>query len=120
MPSLSNTALLLELNIFSVDNNIRRGVLAVAANIQATDAEILESSKKLSPGQSWTFNSLANNKGTIVRVQGGSADLVVAQSPTPWSMKVKSVFVCTDSVGNLTFTNPVSATSDILVRVLQA
>lgn len=120
MPALSDRALLVELSLFSVDNNIRRGVLTVAANIPATDSAMLESSKILSPGESWTFTSLTVNKGTIVRTQGGPVNLVADNGPETWTMTINSLFVATSPLGDLTFTNPANATSNVLVRVIQA
>lgn len=120
MPTLSDRALLLELSLFSVDNNIRRGILTVAANIPATDSAMLESSRVLSPGESWTFSSLSVNKGTVIRTQGGPINLEVANATETWTMTINSLFVVTSPLGDLTFTNPALATSNVLVRVIQA
>lgn len=121
MPTVANKALLLELNVSMVDNNIRRGILQVVANVQSDQSEAVERSKTIEPTANWVFSSLAVNSCTVIRAQNGPVTLVITR-PAPYNdtitVKVNSLFVLTDLVGNIQITNP-SATKAVLVRVIQ-
>ena len=119
MPSMSDRALLMELNVNMVENHIRRGVLSVAANIQSTDQEVIERSKTIQPDDDWTFESLTVNKGTIIRAQNGPINAVITKGLETWTLVINSLFVITDEVGDIVFSNPDTATKAVLVRVIQ-
>lgn len=119
MPSMSDRALLMELNVLMVENHIRRGVLSVAANIQASEQEVIERSKTIQPNESWTFESLDVNKGTIIRAQNGPINATITKGLETWTTVINSLFVVTDELGDIVFSNPNTATKAVLVRVIQ-
>ena len=67
MPSTNNRALLLQLEAFMADNNIRRGLFTVVANAQATDSNVIEQTFAIEPNTSRAFVCLPTNTATVIR-----------------------------------------------------
>lgn len=67
MPSTNNRALLLQLEAFVADNNIRRGLFTVVANAQATDSNMIEQTFAIEAQSSRSFTCLTVNTATVIR-----------------------------------------------------
>lgn len=119
MPSVASRALLLELSASMVHNNIRRGVLQVAANFQASNQEFQERSKTLQPGEDWTFSSLPGNTVTVIRSSNGPVDIETTVGLAALELTVPSLMVYPDVLGDIVFKNPGTATRAVLIHILQ-
>lgn len=77
MPSLSNKALLCQLEVFVADNAIRRGVLLATSNAQSEANAINDVSITLDPSGSAAFSPFGTNKTTIIKATGGPATVTI-------------------------------------------
>lgn len=119
MPSVANSALLLSLEAYSADNNIRRAVLTVSANVQGSDEGLLDRSKRLDPAEVFALTCVPGNKGTVIRCMA-PLDVVAVSPGGTLAFKINSLFVFTDELTSLTFTNPAAVgTNPVRLRILQ-
>lgn len=119
MPSIANTALLLQLEAYIAENNIRRGIQTVVANVQGGDSGLEDRSKLLAPAEAFTHTGLTNNKATVIKVSAPvTVDLTNADGTLTFT--VASLFVFTDNITSLIITNPGAAgTTPVRLRILQ-
>ena len=118
MPSSNNKALLLQLEVFIADNNIRNAAFTAVANVQATDATITEQSFLVKASTIKLFTSLVVNRATIIRV---SKPLEVTLTTDTGSLvtSIASLFVHTGPLVSILFNNVAAVSPDSQVRILQ-
>lgn len=110
-------ALLLETRAYTVVNNIRRAVLDVAANFQASNGQVQEQSRKLAPAGTWTIQGLDPNSGLVLRVSSPVTVQFTINPGTVWTMTVNSLCVLSTRIDGLLITNP--GLVDANVRLIQ-
>lgn len=113
-------ALLLETRAYTVVNNIRRAVLDVAANFQATNGQVQEQSRKIVPAGTWSIQGLSPNSGLVLRTSSPvTVQFTINGTPsnTVWSMTVNSLCVLSTQIDGLLITNP--GLVDANVRLIQ-
>ena len=109
MPSLQNKALLVRLEADLAQNNVRRNILSFRVNVQSLSNNVAEQSVILQPGQVWTFPVVLNNSITIARALYAANALPItvnAQNAGFYAFTLNSLWVHTDNLVSLTFTNP--------------
>lgn len=118
MPSTNNKALLLQLEVFIADNNIRNSAFTVVANAQATDATVTEQSFLIKSGDTKMIASLAVNKATVIRVSK-PLPVTITNAGGSFVTSIDSLFVHTGPITSLLFENNVLGAPDSQVRILQ-
>jgi hypothetical protein len=124
MPSLSNRALLCQLEVFAADNAIRRGILLTTTNNQSPNNAISDVSTTIQPTSSISLSPLAENSMTILRATGGPVNVTIkfgdpanAANLTAVSFDISNVFMLSTQIAALTIAN--NNTSSVQVRVIQ-
>lgn len=118
MPGINNKALLLQLEVFIADNNIRSAAFTAVANAQATDGTITEQTFLVKSGDSKTFACLNVNKATIIRVSKPLA-VTITNMTGSFVTSIDSLFVHTGQITSISFANTVAGAPDSQVRILQ-
>jgi len=105
MPSTNNQALLLDLQVFLANNNIRRGILNVAVNASAPGNQCIEQSLDVPINNGVrTFTSVANNSCTVIRTSKPVTAILTKGADT-FTFNLKSLLVFPDTVDTIQFTN---------------
>ena len=119
MPSIANSALLLQLETFFAENNIRRGIQTVAVNLQGGDSGLDDRSKLLAGQEVLAFTCLTGNKGTVIRC-GAPLTVTLTNGLGSFTMTVASLMVLTSNITGLSITNPAATgTTPVRLRILQ-
>jgi hypothetical protein len=120
MPSVKNSSLLLHLQVFQADNNIRRGIQTVATNVQASDEGIVDRTKVLDPLENFSFDCVPDNKVTVIRCSA-PLDVTLVQGVNTLTFTVTSLLIFTDHVDDLSFSNlAIAGTDPVRLRITQA
>lgn len=117
MPSTNNQALLLDLQVFLATNNIRRGVLSVAINAATESNNFVEQTIDVAASGTKTYTCLTGNVCTVIRTSI-PINVVVTKGIATFSFTINSLFVFTDSIDQILFTNP-DATNIATLRLVQ-
>lgn len=111
-------AMLVEARTYIVSNNVRRAVLDVAANFQATNGQVQEQATKLAPAGTWLVHGLAPNAGLVLRVSSPvTVQFTITATNTVWSMVVNSVCIISTQIDQILVTN--TGAIDANVRLIQ-
>lgn len=117
MPSTNNQALLLDLQVFLANNNIRRGVLSVAINATSVSNHYVEQTIDVPANDNKRFTCAVGNVCTIIRTTKPITVLLTHGADTS-TFVINSLFVFTDTVDLLQFVNN-SPTDVATLRLLQ-
>lgn len=118
MPSINNQALLVNLEVYLANNNIRRGILNVSVNAPAAGNQCVEQSFDIVPSSSLNYTCVLNNSFTIIRVtKPVTVTLIIGLQTLVF--KVTSIFVYSDKIDALTITNDVVAET-VTLRLIQS
>lgn len=121
MPSLNNRALLLQLEAFVADNNIRRSVLTTATNALSIDGVLNDRSLNVAPALETplSIECVPNNKTTVFRCVGGplTVSAKFGTNVLPVEFEVLSMWVMSTPITELTVTNPGSRV--VQLRIIQ-
>lgn len=121
---MTSRALLVQIEAFVAENNIRRSVLLCATNTQnasdvVNDISAVLKSPAQTPADTLNFICATGNKATMIRTTGGPARITVtfsAQSPVTFTLD--SIFLITSNIVSLVVHND-STTVPISVRIIQ-
>jgi hypothetical protein len=118
MPSINNQALLLDLEVFLANNNIRRGIMSLAVNAAANPPnEFMEAGLSIPPSTSKNFTCGLNNVCTVVRTTK-PVIATMLKGNYPFTFTIKSLWVFTDTFDSIEFANA-SVVDTATVRVIQ-
>lgn len=121
---MTSRALLLQIEAFVAENNIRRSVLLCATNTQNASGSLSDMSAVLQtqaqpPADSLNFVCATGNKATMIRTTTGPVRIVVTfEAQNPVTFTVDSIFLVTSNISALSLHND-SLTTPISVRVIQ-
>lgn len=117
MPSTNNRALLMNLEVFLADNNIRRGILSAAANVQSVTNNFVEQTLDVAPNSTNSFTCALTSQCLVIRVTK-PVNVVMTRGEESLSFTINSLFVFTDTSDLLEFTN-LSLTEISTVKLIQ-
>lgn len=109
------TAVLLDAQVFIAENNIRRNVATFRANAQSTDGSAATRDANVADsGGVFTYTSIPDNSMTIIKT---SKPLVaeVNLGATQFTITINSVFVMSDEVTEIVFTNNGTEIAQLLI-----
>jgi hypothetical protein len=111
MPSLQNKALLIGLEIDLAQNNVRRNLLSFNVGIQSINNDFEERNLTIQPTLSYTFLPTPSHSVTLVRVVGGKLNVRAQNTQNTMLFDINSLWVYTDKLTSLEFTNPSTETA---------
>lgn len=131
MPSITNRALLLNLGVFSADNNIRRNIGTFTHNFQCGDNLSSNQYRVLQPSESWSV-AFDNEISRIVVVEVSGqvqAEITLGEvppatgkadrdPPETFTAIINQLIVLDDNVQSADFSNPGSV--PVRVTILSA
>lgn len=130
MPSIKNRAVLLNLGVFSADNNIRRNVGTFTHNFQCGENAFFTITRVLEPAETWVLTSQnALSQVTVVECTGQlEANLTLGVVPPVTNNASRSVpvteaviinqlLVTDDNVQTIEFSNP--GVTPVRVTIMQ-
>lgn len=115
-------ALLLDLNVFTAEHNIRRSALKLAINIPSasTGGDITQMSFALDISSSKTIASITNNSGFILRTNSPVRVTFTSTATAVQSrVMVTSLLVITDTLSSSVVIENLSTTASAKVLFLQ-
>lgn len=104
MPSINNQALLLNLEVYLANNNIRKGILNVVANASAPGNQCVEQSFDVGVNSSLNYTSILNNSCTVIRTTK-PVTVILTRGLQTFTFVINSLFVYSDAIDSFTFTN---------------
>jgi len=124
MPSLSNAALLCELEVFAADNAIRRGILLTTTNNQSASNAISDLSRTIAANTTVTIDPLSVNGMSILRTTGGPVTVTIkfgspadVASLTAVTFSITNVMMFSTQIASLSVLNP--GTDSVRIRFIQ-
>lgn len=115
-------ALLLDLNVFTAENNIRRSALKLAVNIPSasTGGDITNMSFTLAPTTSRTIASITGNSGFVLRTKAPVRVTFTSTETTVQSkVMVTSLLIISDTLSSSVLIENLSSTASAKVLFLQ-
>ncbi len=119
MPSIKNRALLLNLGVFSADNNIRRNIGTFSHNFQCGENATSTVTRVLAPAETWTLpQQNAQTTLTVIECTGQvSANVTLGIVPAmpnkasrlvaiTESVIINQLFISDDNIQTIDFLNP--------------
>jgi hypothetical protein len=105
MPS-GTKALLLNLNVILANNNVRKNISSLPANIQNANSDIQQvSTIVLANGGTYTWNAVAGNLVTVVWCSKALSMNVTLAGGGGFTKTISSLLVLTCEVTSIIFTN---------------
>jgi hypothetical protein len=111
MPSLQNKALLIGLEVDIAQNNVRRNLLSFNVGIPGLDNNFEEHDLIVQPTTSYAFVPAPNHSVTLVRIVGGKLNVRAQSAQNTMLFDINSLWVHTDKLTFLEFTNPSAETA---------
>lgn len=118
MPS-NTKAVLLNLGVFTADNNLRRNVSTLAYNFTSPTASVMTNNFTLFPGESSTLNTpMSISALTLLTTTSELTVNIIPRTGTPYTLTVAKLHLVDSDIAQVVLTNP-SSTESARVTVIQ-
>jgi hypothetical protein len=114
MPSIKNKALLLNVDVFLAENNIRRGISSFAVNAQAEDQAFREQSLIVPANTTKTYASLHPNTLTVVRTTK-PLQVTMQRGEDASSFVINSIWIFSSAFDALVMNNEGSEDAQVFI-----